>query len=150
MSETERLSETEARATHHAPIVRRPADHPGETGRFGNVTRMVFHPTAEHPSEPNAGIITYRPGAGFPRHMHDFAQLWYVLEGECRFGTRTLGAGDMVYMEDPHYEPEMYTETGCTIVFMQYPGPSTGARPIYEGRFDGEAASNSAAPDLRR
>ncbi|MDD9982840.1 MAG: cupin domain-containing protein, partial [Gammaproteobacteria bacterium] len=117
MSETASPPAFEDNAGHHAPIIRRPADHPGLAGRFGNVTRMVFHPTPEHPNEPNAGLITYRPGAGFPRHMHDFAQLWYVLEGECRFGDRRLRAGDMVYMEDPHFEHEMRTETGCTIVF---------------------------------
>ena len=150
MSETAKPDEVTACATHHAPVVRRPADHSGETGRFGNVTRMVFHPTAERPNEPNAGIITYGPGAGFPLHMHEFAQLWYVLEGECSFGERRLAAGDMVYMEDPHFEHEMHTDTGCTIVFMQYPGPTTGARPIYRGRFDGTDAAQGVEPDLRR
>ena len=150
MSETAKPDEVTARAAHHAPVVRRPADHPGETGRFGNVTRMVFHPTAERPNEPNAGIITYGPGVGFPLHMHEFAQLWYVLEGECSFGERRLAAGDMVYMEDPHFEHEMHTDTGCTIVFMQYPGPTTGARPIYRGRFDGADAAQGVEPDLRR
>ena len=150
MSESTSPPAFENDTTHHAPIIRRPADHPGHEGRFGNVTRMVFHPTPERPNEPNAGLITYRPGARFPRHMHDFAQLWYVLEGECRFGERRLRAGDMVYMEDPHFEHEMQTETGCTIVFMQYPGPTTGARPIYQGRFDGRDAATGAAPDLER
>ena len=95
-------------------------------------------------------MISYKPGAGFPRHGHDFAQMWYVLEGECRFGERYLRAGDMVYMQDPHVEHEMWTETGCTIVFMQYPGPTTGARPIYEGRFDGADVAKGVVPDLER
>ena len=150
MSEAARPDEATARATHHAPVVRRPADHPGEAGRFANVTRMVFHPSPEHPNEPNAGTVTYEPGAGFALHMHDFAQLWYVLDGECRFGEHRLTAGDMVYMEDPHFEHEMHTDTGCTIVFMQYPGPTTGARPIYQGRFDGREAAEGVEPDLRR
>ena len=150
MSEKKRPSEAEARESHNAPLIRRPADHPGDVGRFGNVTRMVFHPSPDSPTAPNAGIITYQPGSGFPLHLHDFAQLWYVLDGECRFGKRQLRAGDMVYMEDPHFEYEMYTETGCTIVFMQYPGPNTGARPIYQGRFDGAEAAAGNAPDLRR
>ena len=150
MSVETRPDEELAHATHHAPVVRCPADHPGEAGRFGNVTRMVFHPTAEHPNEPNAGIITYAPGAGFPLHMHEFAQLWYVLEGECSFGDHRLTPGDMVYMEDPHVEHEMHTDTGCTIVFMQYPGPTTGARPIWRGRFDGSDAARGVEPDLRR
>ena len=59
-------SRTETPATHHAPDVRRPSDHPGHAGRFANVTRMVFHPTPERPNTPNAGLVTYAPGAGFP------------------------------------------------------------------------------------
>ncbi len=111
---------------------------------------MVFHPTRERPNTPNAGLVTYAPAAGFPLRKHDFAQLWYVAEGERRFGDRTLRAGDTVYMEDPRYEHEMHTETGCTIVFMQYSGPTTGARPIYEGRFDGREAAAGAEPNLER
>ena len=150
MSEATRFDKGMAGTTHHAPVVRRPADLRGDAGRFGNVTRMVFHPTVEHPNEPNAGVITYEPGAGFPLHMHEFAQLWYVLEGECTFGAHRLTAGDMVYMEDPHFEHQMHTDTGCTIVFMQYPGPTTGARPIYRGRFDGRDAADGVEPDLAR
>ena len=48
---------------------------------------------------PNTGTIHYPAGTGFPRHSHDFAQVWYVLEGECRFGDRTLTEGDMVYLD---------------------------------------------------
>ncbi len=137
----------EARRTHHAPIIRRPSDYTPEIGRFANATQMVFHPTEANPTEPNAGILTYVAGSGFPLHLHDFAQVWYVLEGECRFGDETLRPGDMVYLADPHFEYEMHTEGGCKILFMQYPGPATGARPIYEGRFNrrpSETAEHSA------
>jgi hypothetical protein len=89
------------KTTHHAPIIRRTSDYPAEMGRFANTTKMVFHPTDEHPTEPNAGILTYMPGAGFPLHKHDFAQVWYIIEGECQFGGDTLGPGDMVYMPPP-------------------------------------------------
>ena len=138
----------EAKKTHHAPIIRRPDDYEPEMGRFSNTTQMVFHPTEEHPLEPNAGIINYLPGAGFPFHKHDFAQLWYILEGECQFGDQTLRTGDMVYMEDPHFEYDMHTENGCRIVFMQYPGPSTGARPVYNGRFNVEKPRPVEEEDL--
>jgi quercetin dioxygenase-like cupin family protein len=135
---------------HHAPVVRRPDEYPPEMGRFRNMTQMVFHPTETAPDEPNAGIITYLPGAGFPRHAHDFAQVWYVLDGECSFGDRTLRAGDMLYMADPHFEHEMRTETGCRILFVQYPGPATGARPIYAGRFNQASAPKPEEQDLKR
>ena len=141
---------SESKPARHAPVVRRPSDHPGHEGRFGNVTRMVFHPTPEEPNAPIAGVITYKPGSGFPQHSHDFAQLWYVLEGECQFGDHRLRAGDMVHMADPHFEHEMRTQTGCTIVFMQYPGPTTGARPLYQGRFDDTVRMSGTAPDLER
>ena len=135
---------------HRLPVVARPADHPGTVGRFGNITRMVFHPSDGDPTAPNAGTITYPAGTGFPLHKHDFAQVWYVLEGQCRFGDRELSAGDMVYLGDPHVEHEMHTENGCVIVFLQYPGPETGARPIYERRFDADATSDRADLDLDR
>lgn len=136
--------------SHRNAVVARPDDHPGQVGRFGNVTRMVIHPTDDDPTSPNAGTITYPPGTGFPLHKHDFAQVWYLIEGECRFGDRVLKQGDLVYHGDPHVEQEMHTETGCTMLFVQYPGPSTGARPIYERRFDEAAASDKADMDLER
>ncbi len=139
-----------ARATHNAPIFGRPDDLAGEMGRFANLTQMIFHPSAEDPTAPNAGVLSYEPGAGFPLHLHGFAQVWYVLEGECRFGERRLSPGDMVYMKDPHFEYEMHTETGCRILFVQYPGPNTGERPIYDGRFNKAEAPNVEREDLER
>jgi hypothetical protein len=126
----------EVAKTHNAPIVRRPEELAHEMARFANESQMVFHPTPVNPTEPNAGILTYGPGGGFPLHKHDFAQMWYVLEGECEYGDRMLTPGDLVYMQDPHFECEMRTEKGCKILFMQYPGPTTGVAPIYDGRFN--------------
>lgn len=140
----------EALRTHHPPIVRRPDEVEATMGRFSNTTQMAFHPTAEDPTTPNAGIVNYGPGGGLPLHMHDFAQLWYVLDGDCRFGDRTLTAGDLVYMQDPHFEHELHTENGCRILFLQYPGPTTGQGPIFEGRFDVEVANATEQENLRR
>lgn len=130
------ITAEEAAKTHHPPVIRRPDKYDPEMARFANVSQMVFHPTGDNPTEPNAGILTYEPGGGFPLHKHDFAQVWYVLEGECRYGDATLTVGDMVYHADPHFEHEMHTEEGCKILFVQYPGPTTGGRPIYDGRFN--------------
>ena len=88
----------------------------------GQVTRPVFHRMVE--------------------------EVWYVLEGECRFGDRTLAEGDMVYMEDPHFEYEMHTKNGCRILFVQYPGPNTGGRPIYDERFNKSEKPNIEKQDL--
>jgi quercetin dioxygenase-like cupin family protein len=131
-----KITPKEAVKTHNAPIVRRPEELAHKMARFANESQMVFHPTPVNPTEPNAGILTYGPGGGFPLHKHDFAQMWYVIEGECEYGDRTLTPGDLVYMQDPHFEYEMRTEKGCKILFMQYPGPTTGVAPIYDGRFN--------------
>ena len=50
----------------------------------------------------------------------------------------------------PHEEHDMFTEHGCTMLFVQYPGPTTGARPVYEGRFDERANTSDADMDLER
>ena len=65
---------------HHAPEFKHPDEMAWEMGRFRNVTKFLFHPTPERPTTPNVGFLRYEPGAGFPLHKHDFAQIWYVIE----------------------------------------------------------------------
>lgn len=103
---------------------------PGQTGK------MLFHPNPDRPTEPNAGIVRYEPGANHPMHRHDFAQVWYVLAGEFTIGGRKVGPGTMLFYPDPHVEDELHTATGGEMLFVQYPGPTTGGRPIYDGRFN--------------
>ncbi|MGZ6132052.1 MAG: hypothetical protein ACXWLF_08505, partial [Myxococcaceae bacterium] len=50
--------------------------------------------------------------------------------------TRFHGPGTMIYYPDPHFEPPLITETGGLMLFVQYQGPTTGGRPIYDGRFN--------------
>jgi redox-sensitive bicupin YhaK (pirin superfamily) len=90
----------------------------------------------DRPTEPNAGIVRYEPGGNHPLHKHDFAQVWYILEGEFRIGGKHYGPGTMVFYPDPHVESDLYTETGVEMLFVQYPGPTTGGKPIYDGRFN--------------
>ncbi len=103
---------------------------PGETGK------MLFHPRPERPTEPNAGILRLEPGAYHPVHNHDFAQVWYVLEGTFKIDGTTVTPGAMIFHPDPHFEGEFSTETGGEILIVQYPGPTTGGRPIYDDRFN--------------
>lgn len=139
----------EALTTHNPPIIRRPDSAEPKMVRFNNTTQMVFHPSEDDPTQPNAGIVTYlRGGGGFPLHMHEFAQMWYIVEGECCFGDTVLRAGDLVYMKDPHVEFEMKTDNGCRILFVQYQGPTTGRGPIYEGRFDVTEVEEVTRDDL--
>ena len=102
----------------------------------GQTCKMLFHPHPENPNEPNAGLVRYEPGAWHPMHSHDFAQVWYILEGEFHYGDKTYGPGTMLFHGDPHTEPDLKTETGGLILYMQYPGPNTKQAPIYDGRFN--------------
>ena len=123
--------------THNAPQFRQTHDLEWETLRFpGQLSKMVFHPDPDAPTVPNAGLVRYEPGAHHPLHTHDFAQVWYILDGEFRIGDQVHGPGAMFFYPDPHYEDSLSTDTGGTMVFVQYQGPETGARPIYQGRFN--------------
>lgn len=135
-------------STHHAPQFRHPDDMDWEMGRFKNKTKFLFHPRPEDPNEPNAGFLRYEPTAGFPLHKHNFAQIWYIIEGEFKINGSVYGPGTIAYMADPHFEYEMYTETGGTVLFVQYPGPTTGARPIYDGRMNLKDVKPIVADDL--
>jgi hypothetical protein len=123
--------------THHPMEVRHRDDLEWETIRWpGETGKMMFHPRAERPTEPNAGILRLAPGAHHPLHKHDFAQVWYILEGTFTIGGKTCAPGTMIFHPDPHYEDEFHTETGGEILIVQYPGPTTGGRPIYDDRFN--------------
>lgn len=121
---------------HHMPQYRRPEDMEWEMGRFKNRTKFLFHTRAERPTEPNAGFLNYEAGAGFKLHKHDFAQVWYVIEGQFKMGGKLFGPGTVVFHPDPHIEEELVTDTGGTIFFVQYQGPTTRALPVYEGRMN--------------
>jgi mannose-6-phosphate isomerase-like protein (cupin superfamily) len=102
----------------------------------GEWSKMLFHPHPDRPTEPNAGLVKFDPGANHPLHSHYFAQVWYVLEGEFKIGDKVCGPGTMIYYPDPHFERPLFTETGGLMLFVQYPGPTTGKPPIYDGRFN--------------
>src|SRR6266567_9635865 len=77
-------------------------DRPWETPRWpGQWSKMLFHPRPERPTEPNAGFVRYEPGARHPLHRHDFAQIWYILEGTFTIGAKIYGPGTMIYHRPP-------------------------------------------------
>ncbi|HZM33588.1 MAG TPA: cupin domain-containing protein [Burkholderiales bacterium] len=120
-----------------APVARHVDDMDWETIRWpGETGKMLFHPRPENPTEPNAGLLRFEAGAHHPLHRHHFAQVWYVLEGRFRMGGREYGPGTMIWHADPHYEEELATDTGGLMLIVQYPGPTTGGRPIYDDRFN--------------
>ena len=133
------------------PEYRHIDEQPWETMRWpGQESKMMYHPRPERPTEPNAGLVRYEPGSHHPRHRHDFAQVWYILEGEFKIGDKQYGPGTMVFHPDPHFEEPLSTETGGLMLFVQYPGPSTGGRPIYDGRFNMQARRRCAGAGWRR
>ncbi|TWT08769.1 cupin domain-containing protein [Reyranella sp. CPCC 100927] len=124
-------------AAHQAMRVEHPDDHDWTLLRYeGQTSKMLFHPTADDPTVPNAGLVHYEPGSSHPVHSHYFAQIWYVLDGEFRIGGKTYGKGTMIFHPDPHFEHDLVTDTGGTILYVQYMGPSTRQAPIYDGRFN--------------
>jgi len=126
-------------------------DRPWETLRWpGQWSKMLFHPRPERATEPNAGLVRYEPGSHHPLHKHDFAQVWYILEGEFQIGERTYGPGTMLFYPDPHWEAPLSTSTGGLMLFVQYQGPTTGGRPVYDGRFNMTARKPIAEENLER
>ena len=128
----------DAKPARHQPMeVRHIDDVEWETIRWpGETGKMLFHPRPERPTEPNAGILRLEPGAHHPVHNHEFAQVWYVLEGEFTIGGQRCVPGTMIFHPDPHFEDAFHTATGGQILIVQYPGPNTGGRPIYDDRFN--------------
>lgn len=122
---------------HVGPYVVHESEGIWETLRWpGEHSKMLFHPGPGQETYPNAGLVRYEPGAYHPLHNHDFAQVWYIIEGEFNIGGMDYGAGTMLFHPDPHHEPKMTTESGGLMLLVQYQGPSTGGRPIYDGRFN--------------
>jgi hypothetical protein len=129
--------QTAARQADHRMVVRHLDQFEWQTIRWpGETGKMVFHPRPENPTEPNAGVLRLEPGAHHPLHRHDFAQVWHILEGEFVIGGEKCGPGTVIFHADPHYEEEFRTESGGLIFIVQYPGPTTGGRPIYDDRFN--------------
>ena len=117
-------------------------------GAIWQCHQIYLSPAPERPTEPNAGFLKYAPGASLPLHRHDFAQVWYIIEGEFTFAGKLYGPGTIAYMADPHFEHDMHTATGGTIFFVQYPGPTTGASPIYDRRMNLKEAPPLLQQDL--
>ncbi|WP_420416326.1 cupin domain-containing protein [Pacificispira sp.] len=126
-----------SRKDHNPYIVKHLDDFEWETIRWpGETGKMLFHPEPDNPTHPNAGILRLEPGAYHPEHYHGFAQVWHILKGEFEIDGEICRPGSVLFHPDPHFEGEFKTETGGEIFIVQYPGPTTGERPIYSGRFN--------------
>ena len=103
---------------------------PGQTGK------MLFHPRPERPTEPNAGHRPLRAGRPAPAASPRVRPGLVHPRGRVPHRPEDVRPGTMVFYPDPHYEDELFTETGGEMLFVQYPGPTTGGKPIYDGRFN--------------
>ena len=56
----------------------------------------------------------------------------------------------MLFYPDPHWEAPLSTSTGGLMLFVQYQGPATGGRPVYDGRFNMAARKPIAEENLER
>src|SRR5256886_12910601 len=70
----------------------------------GQWSKMLFHPRADRPTEPNAGFLPYEPGAHHPLHRPDFGKAWYSFEGFFTIAGWCYTPGTGIHHPDPHYE----------------------------------------------
>lgn len=124
-------------AAHREMAVKHRDDLEWDNLRYeGQFTKMMFHPTQDDPTIPNAGVVKYLKGSGHPLHSHYFAQIWYILAGKFEINGVIYGEGTMVFHPDPHYEHALTTLEDGEILYVQYMGPTTRQPAIYEGRFN--------------
>jgi hypothetical protein len=145
----EKMATIQRKAGDHGMVAIHEDEREWEMLRFpGQWSKMLFHPSPDRPTVPNAGFVRYEAGAHHPLHRHDFAQIWYIIEGTFTIGGKIYEPGTMVFHADPHYEDDLSTETGGVMLFVQYQGPETGGRPIYDGRFNVAARKSLAKEQL--
>ncbi|MEX2223632.1 MAG: cupin domain-containing protein, partial [Candidatus Rokuibacteriota bacterium] len=58
--------------------------------------------------------------------------------------------GTMLFYPDAHYEEALSTKTGGQMLFVQYQGPTTGGRPVYDGRFNMKERKAIAEENVER
>lgn len=103
-----------------------PVEERAPRGRPGMAKRSLIM-TGEDSSRPDNfsfRIMHFDDSGRFsPEHRHNFAQYYYVLDGETIFGDATLSAGWLGYMpEGVYYGPQTGGEH--SIIVLQHGGPS--------------------------
>jgi quercetin dioxygenase-like cupin family protein len=62
-------------------------------------------------------LLKFEPGASYPNHNHPAGEEAFVLEGEVRFGSDQLNAGDYLYTP-PGKTHSVFSRTGCTMLLV--------------------------------
>ena len=73
----------------------------------------------EAAKRPPTFLLKFDPGASYPNHSHPGGEEVYVLEGEIRFGSTQLNAGDYLYTP-PNATHSVFSRTGC-VLFLVVP-----------------------------
>ena len=95
-------------------------------------------PVPSVPLRPNAGLVRYQPGTGYPRHRHDYGT-GYVLDGEFVIGGKTYEEmGDHELPSGPATRRRNANRNWCTWLMGEYPGLTTSKAPMDAGRFNME------------
>ena len=92
-----------ASGTHNPPEFKHAEDMEWEMGRFGNVTKFLFHPRPERPTEPNAGISQICAGRLFSRCTGTISLRSGTSSSEFTFAGKLYGPGTIAYMADPAF-----------------------------------------------
>lgn len=71
----------------------------------------------ESAGRPPSFMLKFDAGASYPNHNHPAGEEVYVLEGEVRFGSTQLHAGDYLYTP-PNGTHSVFSRTGCVMLFM--------------------------------
>lgn len=103
-----------AHVTHSATLDWTPLEEAGvrTDGIFVKVLRFD-----DAQRRPPTFLLKFWPGASYPNHVHPAGEEVFVLEGEVRFGTIQLSAGDYLYTP-PGETHAVHSRTGCVMLFV--------------------------------
>ncbi len=143
LSGVERPSEEE-QMTHHAPRV--PRIPTRWNGRWAVSATSPSSCSIRHRNGrrcPMPASCATRPGAGFPCTSTTSPRSWYIIEGEFRMGERVLRPRQRCLHGRPALrERDAHRRSAarcCSCNIRE--APTTGARPIYDGRMNLEAGA---------
>ncbi|MEP7376386.1 MAG: cupin domain-containing protein [Chitinophagaceae bacterium] len=71
----------------------------------------------EATKRPPTFLLKFEAGASYPNHSHPAGEEVFVLEGEVRFGSAQLNAGDYLYTA-PGATHSAFSKTGCVMLFV--------------------------------
>lgn len=62
-------------------------------------------------------LLRFEAGAKYPAHNHPAGEEVFVLEGEVKFGNKSLSAGDYLYTP-PNGKHAVWSKSGCTMLLI--------------------------------